>query len=287
MTETVLVTGANGGLGRVVVQDLIGAGLEVVAVDRTPEPTFSAATRFVQLEGHDVPGLVDALQGCSGLIHLAAIPTAVEGQDQRVFTNNTGATFAALLAATTAGITRAVIASSMSAYGTAYSPEPTTFDYVPVDEDHPMHNADPYGLSKEVDERTAQMFNRRTSISVAALRFHWIATEEQQQERVRREPSGSDLAEVRRILWGYVDVRDAARACRLALAAAGADGFGFVPMNIVAADVLSTRPLADLLAEHVPEIEVRGSVSPISGAFAIARAEEAIGWTPEHSWRTT
>ena len=73
-----------------------------------------------------------------------------------MFGNNTLATFAALQAAGAVGITRVVIASSVSAYGTAWSPRPTRARYVPVDEDHPMRAADPYGLSKEVDERTAR-----------------------------------------------------------------------------------------------------------------------------------
>lgn len=287
MNERVVVTGASGGLGRVVVDEFASHGVEVIAVDRTPEPTLSAATEFHHWDGHDVARLLKTIRGCSGLVHLAAIPHPIEGREEFVFSNNTGATFAALQAASTAGITRAVIASSISAYGTAWSPEPTRFDYVPVDEDHPMRNADPYGLSKEVDERTAAMFVRRTGMSIAALRFHWIATAEQQRERIQAQtgqetPGAADTV---RLLWGYVDVRDAARACRLALEATAQQDFGFVPMNIVAADALSTVSLTSALETQAPDTEIRAPLGEPSGAFSIDRAREVIGWVPQHSWR--
>ena len=60
--------------------------------------------------------------GCSALIHLAAIPAPYGHPHQVVFGNNVTATFAALQAAADAKITRVVIASSGSAYGTAFSP---------------------------------------------------------------------------------------------------------------------------------------------------------------------
>ena len=129
---------------------------------------------------------------------------------------------------------------------------------MPIDEHHPMINFDPYGLSKEVDERTAAVMARRFSMSVAALRFHWIATRDQQLAGIARQRRGPrDRADELRSTWGYVDLRDAASACRLAIEAAADRPYGFVPMNIVAADSLVETPSTDLLAEHAPEIEVR------------------------------
>ena len=204
-----------------------------------------------------------------------------------VFTNNTQATFAALEAAGSVGIRRAAIASSGSAYGTAWSPQPTRVRYVPIDEDHPMINFDPYGLSKEVDERTAAVMARRFSMSVAALRFHWIATRDRAARRrsTAQRQGPRDWADELRNLWGYVDLRDAASACRLAIEAAADRPYGFVPLNIVAADSLVETPITDLLAEHAPEIEIRSPLGPTQGAFAIDRAAEVIGWVPRHSWR--
>ncbi len=285
-----LVTGSSGRLGRAVVADLLEAGYDVVGADRVPPQAAPQGLRTVSWDGREVDTLAAAMLGCDGLIHLAAIPRPYRDPDEVVFRNNTGTTFAALRAASQVGIIRAVIASSGSAYGTAWSPKPTHVRYVPVDEDHPLLNHDPYGLSKEVDERTAEMFCRRDQMSVAALRFHWIATRDEQLQRaadVRRHllADDCDWPNQLRELWGYVDIRDAARACRLALAAAKDRPYGFVPMNIVAADALVEQPIAELLAAHAPDIEIRRVLRPGAGAFAIDRAGDIIDWQPRHSWR--
>lgn len=282
VTGPVLVTGACGRLGRVVVDDLVAHGVEVVAVDRMPPATPTSASLFRQLDGRDVDGLVDSMRGCVGLVHLAAIPYPVPDRDVEVFVNNTQSTFVALHAASVVGVTRAVIASSVSGYGMAWSPVPSTFDYVPVDESHPRRNADPYGLSKEVDERTAAMVSRRTGMSIAALRFHWIASAEEIRSAV--EDPG-DVTDQLRGLWGYVEVGDAARACRLALAAAEREPYGFQPLNVVAADTLSREPLQDLLALHAPHVEVHSPLGSTTGGFALDRARDVIGWEPAFFWR--
>ncbi|MET0694655.1 MAG: NAD(P)-dependent oxidoreductase, partial [Propionibacteriaceae bacterium] len=233
--EKVLVTGSSGGLGRFVVDDLVAAGYQVVAADRVRAESSPEGVQAVSWDGRDVGVLAEAMTGCSALIHLAAIPQPVGKAPEVVFTNNTAATFCALQAAAQVGITRAAIASSVSAYGMPWSPRPTQALYVPIDESHPMRNYDPYGLGKEVDERTAQMFNRQYAMSVAALRFHWIATRKAQLERVAALRDDQDWDAQIRELWSYIDVRDAARACRLAIEAAAAQPYGFVPMHIVAA----------------------------------------------------
>ena len=285
MPDRIVVTGSAGRLGRAVVLDLLTAGYTVVAVDRIEVPPAAGLTTC-GWDGRDVDRLAEAIDGCSALIHLAAIPAPYGHPHQVVFGNNVLATFAALQAAADAKITRAVIASSGSVYGTAWSPFPSHPRYVPVDEDHPLDNADPYGLSKEVDERTAEMFTRRYQMSVAALRFHWITERDEQRQAVEEQRRGAaDHVALARGLWGYVDLRDAARACRLAVEAAARRSYGFAPMNIVADDVLADVPLAALISEHVPDIQIRGDVDARGGGFSITRAADVIGWRPEHSWR--
>lgn len=286
MTARVAVTGSEGHLGRAVVADLGDHGYEVVRIDRVAPGDRVAPDSEVQVwDGRTVAGLVPLLSDCVALIHLAALPTPLDQPAEVVFANNTQATFAALEAAGVVGIRRCAIASSGSAYGTAWSPQPTMFSYVPVDEDHPMINYDPYGLSKEVDERTAAVMARRHGLSVAALRFHWIATAEQQRAAVADHRAETDRTSGLSNLWGYVDIGDAAVACRLAIEAAERNAYGFVPMNIVAADSLVDASIGDLVRALAPDTEIRSPLGPGRGAYLIERAAQVIGWVPQHSWR--
>ena len=278
------MTGSSGLVGHAVVADLLESGYEVVGLDRLPPRTDHPAFRAVTWADADVAELVAALEGCDGLVHLAAIPAPYQDPDELVFVNNTSATFAALQAAALREIRRVVIASSISAYGMAFAPTEIRAMYVPVDENHPMRATDPYALSKETDEATARMFCRRYDMSVAALRFAWVASRAAQLDSAAvagKEPGESE----RRNLWAYVDDRDAARACRLALEAAAAAPYGFAALHVVAADALALEPLGHLLAQHAPEIEVRRELGETGGAWDISRAAQLIGWRPEHSWR--
>jgi nucleoside-diphosphate-sugar epimerase len=286
MAERVLVTGASGKLGRQVVRELAEHGYEVRAADRMrPREAHPAGVRPIETDLLDVGQVAGAMAGCDAVVHLGAIPNPYDHADEVVFRNNTGATFAVLQAASLLGVKRAAIASSVSAYGVAWSPVPLAFRYAPVDEAHPLLNHDAYGLSKEVDERTAEMFCRRDSMSIAALRFHWIGTREEQLANVRSASEEPNRDGEARNLWGYIDIRDAARACRLAIEAAKDRPFGFAPMNIVAADTLIEEPIEDLLRAHVPELEVRDRIAGTQGAFDTSAAKRIIGWEPQHSWR--
>ncbi|MGB3330797.1 MAG: NAD(P)-dependent oxidoreductase [Thermomicrobiales bacterium] len=281
--KTVLVTGAAGRLGSAVVRDLLAAGYTVRGTDRhRPERgTLPQGVRFIEMQLDHVGHIAGALEGCDAVIHLGAIAAPWSHPDEVVFGNNTTATFAVLQAASLLGVKRAVIASSVSAYGMAWAKEPFNAQYVPLDEAHPIIAKDPYALSKEVDETTAAMFARKDGMTIAALRFHWIARPEELAQRAGQDEAGDSTVGVRG-LWGYVHLADAARACRLALSA---PPFGFEPFNIVAADTLLSIPTEQALAQWGPEIEVRQPLPGFTSGFAIGKAKRLLGWEPEHSWR--
>jgi len=284
--ERVLVTGGNGRLGRTVIQELLAHAYDVVAADRVRPPAGDVhGVSIIETNLGDVGQVAGAMRGCDAVIHLGAIPAPYAHADEVVFRNNTGATFAVLQAASLLGIRRAVIASSGSAYGTAWSRQHMTALYAPVDEEHPLLNHDPYGLSKEVDERIAEMFSRRDGMSIAALRFHWIARLDEQVAAVPRYRDREMLVEGARGWWGYVDLRDAARACRLAIEAARDHPFGFEPMNIVAADTLLEVSTEEAIRSVAPDTEIRHPMPGTTAAFDIGKARRIIGWAPEHSWR--
>lgn len=286
MGNRVLVTGGSGRLGTQVVTDLVEHGHEVVSVDRVRPPAplpEGARFRFVDLG--DVGEIAGAMHGCDAVAHLGAIPSPYGHADEVVFGNNTSATFAVLQAAHLVEIRTAAIASSGSAYGTAWSPERTYPLYAPVDETHPLLNHDAYGLSKEVDERTAEMFCRRDGMTVACLRFHWVAHREEQVGRPEFYRDEEHFREGGRGFWGYVDIRDAARAVRLAIEVGTREPYGFEPFNIVGRDTLLAEPTEAAIRWLSPEIEIRSELAGTASAYDISKAKRMLGWEPLHSFR--
>jgi UDP-glucose 4-epimerase len=276
----ILVTGASGKLGQAVIEELVAHDYDVVGADRRPPAHQRPGVRFAEIELSDVGQVAAAMFGSQAVIHLGAIPGPNRHADEVVFANNTRATFAVLQAARLLGVRRAVIASSISALGPSFSPEPTTPLYAPVDEDHPLLGADPYALSKEVDERTAAMFHRRAGMEIAALRFTLVIRPDEVAEsaaRLRRNPAAGS-----RTLWSYVDVRDAAAAARLAVEAGG---LGIEVFNVAATDTLSEIPTDTLLRKYAPSVEVRHPILGNASAYSIEKARLRLGYEPVHSWR--
>jgi len=283
--DRVLVTGAAGLLGQAVVADLLANGYAVHAIDqRRPERLPDGPVWFVQADLHDAGQVAGAMKGCVAAIHLGAIPAPYSQPDEVVFHNNTLATFTVLQAASLLGVKRVAFASSESAYGTAWTPKRFFMRYAPADEGHLLLPHDAYALSKEVDEATARMFTRRDHMTIAGLRFAWIATREMQLAHVHERgdhPNPQDAS----LLFSYVDLRDAARACRLAIEVAAVRPFGFRAFNIMAADTLITIPTEEALRRFAPDTEIRAPLPGFSGGFDISAANEVLGWVPEHSWR--
>src|SRR5260370_34919107 len=197
---------------------------EVVDADRASPPREEVARgagggkpgfQSDKMDLVDVDKVAEAMSGAQAVVDVGAIPGPNRHADEVVFGNNTRATFAVLQAAHLSGVRKAVIASSISALGPSFSPEPTTPLYAPVDEDHPLLGADPYAPSKEVAERTAAMFHRPSGRSVPALRFSFVARPDEVRvvaARVRRNPPGHTLT-----VCSYVGLRDAASATRRAI----------------------------------------------------------------------
>ncbi len=273
------MTGGSGKLGGAVVRELAGHGHEVVSVDQRP-PAEPLPARFRQADLGDVGQVAGAMLGCDVVIHLGAIPQPYGHPDEVVFGNNTRATYSVLQAAMLLGVRRAVVASSLSALGGAWGIPPFPPLYAPVDEAHPLTPKDPYGLSKEVDERTCEMFHRRTGMAVLAYRFHSILTHEEAVQaagRVAEHP-----ADDAHLLWGYVDLRDAATACRLG---AEAGDLGFEVFNVTAADTLSEAPTEEMIRMYCPAVEIRGRIEGTASAWSVEKARRLLGYEPKHSWR--
>ena len=282
----VVVTGGRGNIGRWSVDELVRAGHEVTAIVRAedePPADLLRPTEELFGEAGDAGLLARAMDGADGVVHLAAIAAPTGRTAVELLLANSVTTMAVLEAAGEAGVRGAVIASSLSALGMAWSEEWMSPLLLPVDEEHPLRPAEGYGLSKEQDEASARMAARRWGMPVVALRFPFVHT----METIRARSASTDPEVVRtlaRELWGYLDVRDAARAVRLSLEAAVAGRIeGSLVLTVAADDLAVDGTLADLVHRWHPDY--LGPVPESGGAYDVSRAERILSFRAEHSIR--
>lgn len=280
MTARVLVTGAAGRIGRAVCADLRRHDIAVTALVREADLADGeppAADPIVTGDAGDPDAVARALSTVDAVVHLAAIPWPKPDAAVEVFTGNTRATFVVLEQAGLAGIRRAVIASSYSVLGLYWASRPVHPVYYPLDEAHPVLADDPYGLSKQVDEATAEMMWRRHRLSVLALRFPRTSRAEQ-LDRAAAQAVEDPAAEAGNS-WAYLDLRDAATACRLALSAPVE---GSHAMFLAAPETLAPYPTEDLIAAYHPGTELRRPIPGRGVPIDTGRASRLLDFTPRH-----
>jgi nucleoside-diphosphate-sugar epimerase len=270
----VCVTGATGKAGRAAVAELRGHGHEVRATDLVVAP--SELGEVLRADLTDYGQTIEVLDGVEAVVHLANIPAPGVATPSVTFTANTAMNSNVFLAAAQLQLGRVVWASSETTLGLPFETPPR---YAPVDEDHYPLPTSTYALSKVVGETIAGHIAQWSGIPFVALRFSNILSPE---DYVHVPSVWGDGAARRWNLWGYIDVRDVASACRLALEAPVEGARAFI---IAARDTVMTRTSADLLGEQFPGVELTRDVGEFGTLLAIDRAREVLGWEPRHSWR--
>lgn len=273
--KRVVVTGGSGKAGRAVIRDLLEHGYDVLNVDITPPA--ERLTRFTQIDLTDYGQAVEALKDAEAVLHLAAIPAPGLQADQRTFDVNTLSTYNVFSAAALLRLGRVVWASSETTLGLPF--EDPVPHYAPVDEAHPLYPQSSYALSKVVGETMSQHFNRWSGIPFIALRFSNIM-----------EPADYDLfpgwqsdAHLRKWnLWSYVDARDVAQSCRLALTA---DMRGAEAFIIASADTVMLRTNRDLLDEVFPTVPLKPGTGDHDTLLSVDKARAVLGYQPGRWWR--
>jgi nucleoside-diphosphate-sugar epimerase len=149
-----------------------------------------------------------------------------------------------------------------------------------MDEDHPQLPEDSYGLSKICNEATADTIHRRTGMQILSFRLGNVIT----PEMYRRFPSFIHDPKPRRgILWSYIDARDIAEACRLAIEK---DGLGSVKLNLAADDTSMDITTGELLKAEFPGVrDIRCPVDAYHTLLSNSKAKELLGWKPVQFWR--
>lgn len=271
----VVVTGSAGKAGRAVVRDLLDHGHDVLGVDLVRDPAELCEQLVADLTEHGQT--VEALAGADAVVHLAAIPAPGLRPPELTFRVNGASTFNVFSAAALLELRRVVWASSETLLGLPFDRERPR--YAPIDEDHPPLPESTYALSKLVGEAIAGQFNRWTGIPFVGLRFSNVM----EPHDYARFPGFWGDPQLRRWnLWGYVDARDVAQSCRLAL---DADVTGAETFIVAAGDTVMNRSSAGLMAEVYPDVEIRRELGEFETLLSIGRAQRVLGYAPAHSWR--
>ncbi len=278
MAQRICVTGASGQAGRAVVTDLRAHGYEVAATD----VAVSRADRedgMLRADLTDYGQVVEALSQAHAVVHLANIPAPGLSTAAVTFNANITMNFNVFQAAAALKLNRVVWASSETTLGLPFHAPPR---YAPADEDHYPVPTSTYALSKVASETIAGHIAEWSGIPYIALRFSNIMAPEDYE----RFPSFWPDPHARKWnLWGYIDERDVAASCRLALEAPADAVQGNPAFIIAAADTVMNRPSAELLAEAFPGVPLTRDVGKFGTLLAIDRARQVLGFEPAHSWR--
>jgi nucleoside-diphosphate-sugar epimerase len=278
MAERICVTGASGKAGRAVVRDLLEHGYDVAATD-VAASRADIESGMLRAELTDYGQAVETLRGVDAVVHLANIPAPGIYTPAVTFNANITMNFNAFQAAAELGLSRVVWASSETTLGLPFEVPPR---YAPVDEDHYPLPTTTYALSKVASETIAGQIARWSGIPFIALRFSNIMAPADYQEFPSFWP---EPWRRKWNLWGYIDERDVAAACRLALQAPAEAVEGSPAFIIAAADTVMNRPSAGLLAEVFPDVRLTREVGEFGTLLAIDRARQVLGFEPRHSWR--
>lgn len=277
--KRIVVTGGAGRLGRLVVALLVERGYDVLAVDRVWARDLPC--RFLTMELTDAAAVYDVLAGADAVIHLGAVPGPTSQPATATFANNVLSTFHVVEAAAALKLKKLVFASSVFTLGWHQDAGRYWPAYVPVDEEHPLTPFEAYGLSKQVGEEICAAASRRSGLACLSLRIMNIVWPGGPVALPAAVPTRESPA--RFVMWPYVDGRDAARSCLLALEA---ETSGHEALFIAAADIRFDRPTRELLAEFAPpSLEIRGQLDSRASVISIEKAKRLIGYVPQHSWQ--
>jgi nucleoside-diphosphate-sugar epimerase len=279
----IIVTGGSGLAGRAVVRDLVEHGHEVASVDMAPQPAGQGVP-FSKVDLTDYgqtlaafSGIDDRIRNVTGIVHLAAIPAPGLAPNNVIFETNIVSTYNVFEAARVLGIRNVVWASSETVLGIPFETPPP---YVPVDEEYRGRPETAYSLSKYLGEEMAREFCRwDPEQKIFGLRFSNVIA----PERYGEFPAfDADIKSRSWNLWAYIDVRDAAQSCRLALESPLKGAEVFVIAN---EEGVMSRSNDSLLDEAFPGVERKRAFGPNETLLSIEKAKRVLGYKPQFGWR--
>jgi len=302
LTQHVLITGGAGGCARWAAAELRDK-YDVTLFDRvTPDQARTPWETDLPFVVGDLTSLADCMRAITlaraeAIVHLGAIPYNTERQpgqagvprlpEDETMRVNTMGTFYLMDAARRLGVKQVVMASTFYVLGLGFriSKKPFVVEYLPIDEEHPLRPEDTYSLSKVLDEEILAAFSRAYDIQTVALRLMGVDYPHAPRHRFNQTPEakpghvGGPIGTT----YQYVDARDVALACRLALEANGLEPFEAFYLSTDTSLAEETRVVVERL---YPDLRgMAANLHGYEGMISIEKARRKLGYEPRHSWR--
>ena len=265
----VLVTGANGFIGRHVSKAVREAGHEVVTLDSMGDVDIKA----------DITLPLSKIEGLDAVIHLAAVshPRDCDTNPSRAFDVNVNGTHQVLKLALESGAKKVVFSSSAHVYG--ISPR-----YLPTNETHPVWLQNNYTLTKILGEQLCHLYYENHGLNYTVLRLYNAYGLGQMPgyfipDMISKAKNGEVAVNGANTTKDFVYVEDVARAFVLAL------DTSFVGAINVGTGVETTLDqIACRIAQEAKATYTYGfSDTPTRMCADITRAQRILGWTPKVS----
>ncbi len=288
----ILFTGGTGKAGRHVVAYLAAQGHRVLNLDRVPlrHPGVADLIADITDSGQMFNAMTayaadDEMEDGLGhrpfdaVVHFAAIPALRIAPDNETYRVNVMGTYNVLEAAVKMGIRKIIVASSETTYGVCFSDGVVDPKVLPLDEDYPIDPMDSYGMSKKVNEATAQSFQRRSGADIYALRIGNVI----EPDEYNRFPGFfADPGQRRRITFSYIDARDLGQIVDLALKK---EALGYQVFNACNDTNSVSQPNDELLAQFFPNVPLSRPVGRNESLLSNAKIRNVLGFVEQHNWR--
>ncbi len=274
----VVVTGSAGKTGPFVVDELQRHGYETLGVDIAEQISSSAlgTIRALRADLRSLSEAIEAFEGADGIVHLANVSLPGMRTASATFVENVAINHNVFRAAELLKIDRIVWLSSAAVAEDLFTGE--TVMRLPIDESVEWSARSAYSLSKVVTEFIAGFCSSRAA-SVVGLRPPLI---EDPKDYAHYGRYHGDIAARKWHMWSYIDARDVARACRLALEARP---LGVTNMFIAARDTVMDCPVEVLFRARYPGADPPEALIAHGSFFSSRLAAERIGFQPLYSWR--
>ena len=273
----ILVTGANGFLGRYIVRQLVARGNNVRAMVRRPDDELQSLGVEVTLADiRERQKVVAACEGMDAVIHVAAIAN-MWGKWETFYEVNTQGTQHVIEGCVEHGVTRLVCTSSPSVTFAGEAQE-NTDETAP----YPARWLAHYPHSKALAEQKVLSANGQSGLLTCALRPHliWGPGDTQLLPRLLEKARAGRLAQVgdNTNLIDTVYVENAAAAHLLALDRLVPDS----PVPGSAYFITQGEPI--LLWDWVNQLLALANLPPVKKQISLKTAYR-VGWTLEQVWK--